>query len=143
MRKILAITIFAVILFFGFNMAEAATRSLYLKAESGLAKAPEVVLIKPISTEVALKGEKELGFEWSPHEGSLNDRDYYDFRLYRGYDMVESTLIQKKKIPPNVYNISLDAGIFENGNVYTWSLRQIYHDSRKSDKSWHSFKVIK
>lgn len=104
---------------------------------------PEPLLMSPITETVDLSGIKELEFRWSPHEGSLSDRDYYDFRLYKGYDTVETTLILKEKIPPRKYQISLKTDIFEDGQVYTWSLKQVYTGSRKSKKSYQSFKVIK
>jgi hypothetical protein len=104
---------------------------------------PKPRLIAPATDVVDLTGKEELEFKWSPHEGDQVRRDHYDFRLYRGYNMVESTRILKMNIPPRQWSITLKAGLFENGQVYTWSLRQVYTGSAKSWRSFESFKVIK
>jgi len=133
----------AVSLLFSASVLTGSQAYTILQGSSALSQAPEVRLIKPVQEEVVLSGEKELEFKWSPHEGSLSDRQYYDFRLYKGYDMVESNLILKKRIPHNTYQVSLNADLFEDGRIYTWSLRQVYNDSRKGIRSYQSFKVVK
>ena len=103
---------------------------------------PQPRLISPVTEVVNLAGQDKLIFKWSTVEGNTFKRSYYDFRLYKGYDMLESTLILKKQVPPLQGELTLDASIFENCQIYTWSLRQKYI-SAKSEKSWQSFKVIK
>lgn len=105
--------------------------------------APEPWLLSPISETVDLTGKDTLTFKWRPDPGPLLLRKYYDFRLYKGYQTFESTQILKKQVDPNTYSIVLDAGLFEDGQVYTWTLRQVYCDIRKSDAAYNSFKVIK
>ncbi len=104
---------------------------------------PAPRLVSPIEDKVDLSAKKELEFKWSPHEGVKFGMDYFDFRLYKGYDMLESTLILKKRVEPGTYSVFLSTDLFENGGVYTWSLRLIYSGSGKSDKAYSSFKVIK
>ena len=104
---------------------------------------PKPRLIEPATDVVDLTGKDTLEFKWSPHEGDQVRRDHYDFRLYRGYTMVESTRILKMRIPPRQWSIVLKTDIFEDGQVYTWSLRQVYTGSAKSWRSFESFKVIK
>ncbi len=105
---------------------------------------PEVRLISPVGETVSLKGKEFLDFVWSRHEGRmLPGRKYYDFRLYKGRDMVEATLLFKEKVSAATSTISIDAGMFENGRTYTWSVRQVYKGVGKSDRSFQSFKVIK
>jgi len=103
---------------------------------------PQPRLLYPRIDKVDLTGKKELVFRWSPHEGSISKRKYYDFRLYRGYDTYEKNLIIKKQVPPTQYNWNLSTSYFENGKVYTWSLRQKYYTG-KSRRSWNSFTVTK
>ena len=57
---------------------------------------PEVSLVSPVTDTVDLTGKDNLDFEWSPHEGDRTKREYYDFRLYKGYQMLESTLNAEK-----------------------------------------------
>ena len=52
--------------------------------------APEPRLLSPIAETVDLTEKSVLEFKWSPHEGSRFERKYYDFRLYRGFSMVQA-----------------------------------------------------
>lgn len=105
--------------------------------------APEPWLLEPVSETVDLIGKDTLTFKWSPFQGTLLLRKCYDFRLYKGYQTLESTQVLKKIVDPKVYAVVLDANLFEDGQVYTWTLRQIYCDIRKSDAAYNSFRVIK
>jgi hypothetical protein len=104
---------------------------------------PRPRLISPDDESVDLSGKGELLFQWSPHEGKPIGRDYYDFRVYEGYEMLESTLLLKKKVPPREHTVSIEADRFRTGRVYTWSLRQVYRAMGKSDRSFSSFRVIR
>lgn len=104
---------------------------------------PQPRLISPSTQDVDLTGKATLTFEWSPHEGDPLQRDYYDFRLYKGYEMVEGTLIFKNRVPANNSSIVLSSTMFQNGQLYTWSLKQVYTGSVKSLRSYSSFKVKK
>jgi hypothetical protein len=102
---------------------------------------PEPRLIGPVTDKVDLSGSGELLFKWSPHEGNISERRYYDFRLYEGYQMVESNLVFQDNVPANKHQIALDASMFKLNQVYTWSLRQNYR-SGKSRRSTSSFTII-
>ena len=102
---------------------------------------PQPVLKDPVTDRVDLSGKSELVFRWSPHEGSISQRKHYDFRLYEGYQMVESNLIFQSNVPPNQHQIALSVDTFKLNQVYTWSLRQTYR-SGKSQRSTSSFAVI-
>jgi len=104
---------------------------------------PKARLLEPIYDTVDLNGKKELVFKWSSHESAPDFRQYYDFRLYKGYDMYESTLIFKEKVSPEQYELALPSDNFENGQIYTWCLRQVYTGIRKSERNFNSFKIIK
>ncbi len=100
-------------------------------------------LIAPTTEKVVITDVKELEFTWSPHEGRRGNREYYDFRLYQGYRLVEKALIIKRKVDPDVYRTGVSASSFNDGQVYTWSLRQVYDGLHKSARSTASFMVIK
>ena len=104
---------------------------------------PEPRLISPSRDVIDLSGKQELVFKWSPYERARGFRDYYDFRLYKGSDMLAGSLIMKKRVDPNIYELRLPSNTFENGMTYTWSLRQVYDGARKSRRSYQTFKVIK
>jgi hypothetical protein len=102
---------------------------------------PQPVLKEPITDKVDLSGMSELIFRWSPHEGNISQRKHYDFRLYKGYQMIESNLILQDNVSPNRHQIAVSADTFKVSQVYTWSLRQTYR-AGKSRRSSSSFTVI-
>ena len=105
---------------------------------------PQVRLIRPTGEKVSLQGQDSLEFVWSRHEGRrLGGSRYYDFRLYKGLDMVQATLMLKERVPGNTRSISISADTFENGGTYTWSIRLVYKGIGKSDRSFSSFTVKK
>jgi hypothetical protein len=104
---------------------------------------PPPVLLQPRSGEVNLMGKEFLEFKWSPHEGASGFRDYYDFRIYNGYKTVQETLFFKERIAPDIYQYNIKADKFQDGATYTWAMRQVYTDGRKSPETHTSFKIIK
>jgi len=103
---------------------------------------PSPVLLSPATDEVDLTGKDTLEFKWSPQEGIRGIREYYDFRLYKGYNTVESALILKERLPGDTYQYNLTSDKFEEGQTYTWTLRQVYSGLLKSDPSQVSFKIM-
>lgn len=103
---------------------------------------PDPRLLAPISAKVDLTGRDSLEFKWSPFEGQQWLRKYYDFRIYKGRNMVEANIIYRKHVDPATYSVVLGSDLFQEGQVYTWSLRQVY-DSDKSAEVYNSFTVIK
>ena len=134
--------ILAVISFFLISLAPVQGWAFRVSAGSA-SFVPEPRLIYPGSSKVVLKGKKTLDFKWSPHEGMRSLRKYYDFRLYKGYNMVEANLLFKKRVPPGEHTAEVSADLFENGKIYTWSLRQRYRNRGKSARSYQSFKIVK
>ena len=88
-----------------------------------------------------LSGLKEVEFRWSP-EGDRAGFQYYDFRLYKGSQTYESGLLLKREVPAGVTHTFVDAALFENGQTYAWSVRQV-GSSRKGRSSFAVFKAIK
>jgi len=101
---------------------------------------PEPRLLYPISDTLILTGKDFVEFKW------INDFfgiDYYDFRLYRGYDTYAAGLILKQRIPQTEGFVRIKSELFINNQVYTWVLRQVSFGGKKSDSSFSSFRVIK
>lgn len=138
-KKVLAALIFSAIL----AAFIAPTGLAFRHGGMGNEFVPEPRLLSPTGEEADLTGRDSMEFRWSPHEGSPTRRDYYDFRLYKGYDMLESTRIFKQRVGPRESGIFLKSGMFEDGAIYTWSLRQVYTGSVKSMKVFQSFRIIK
>jgi hypothetical protein len=126
-------------LFSGSPMIAAALNGTNTKGLFNFISAPW--LLEPAGDSVELKGKDFLEFKWKP-DLSVNT-DYYDFRLYKGYPMLASTLILKQRVNANESSFKVAAATFDNGRVYTWSLRRVILTGEKSDKSFSSFKVTK
>ena len=97
-------------------------------------------LLYPIYDTVTLTGSAPLEFRW------INDftlTDHFIFKLYKGYNMYESTLIKKQNIPSGDSSVKIESDLFEDGKVYTWSIIRVATGGEKSDKSFNSFKVIR
>ncbi|MFA5270805.1 MAG: hypothetical protein WC412_00495 [Candidatus Omnitrophota bacterium] len=102
-------------------------------------KPPEPRLVCPINDVVALSGDTLL-FKWWHADIGI---DRYEFNLYKGSQMFSDGLMLHKILPFSQSSIKIDAGLFENGRVYTWSLRQVTDSGLKSDKSFITFSVLK
>jgi hypothetical protein len=135
-----ALVLVAIIFIF---ILTASTSEAFRNCRMSLGYVPNPRIITPSSDKVQLSGKKEMQFKWSPHEGDRFQRKYYDFRLYKGYDMLESTLIFKDRVPAGEHELQVKTDLFKNGEVYTWSLRQVYRGSSKSQRSVWSFRVFK
>lgn len=138
-KKILVVSIaFSFLL-----LAHPTVEALYRGGSGQLCHVPQPRLFEPSSDEVDLRGIETMEFEWSPHVGDRIKREYYDFRIYKGYDMLASGLIYKERLRDSKYGHGVPSDLFENGTVYTWSLRQVYRHAGKSARSIRSFRVIK
>jgi hypothetical protein len=102
---------------------------------------PGPELFYPITDDIDLKGKSYLEFKWRRSDFVYTRS--YDFRLYKGYQAIASNLILKRVISTNDYPFKVESLVFDPGQVYTWVLRQVTLNGRKSDKSSSSFKVIK
>jgi hypothetical protein len=57
--------------------------------------------------------------------------------------MYKDALMLKKILPFNVGSLKLESNLFEDGQVYTWSLIQVADTGEKSEKGFISFHVSK
>jgi len=102
---------------------------------------PGPQLVFPLTDDIALDGKNSLVFKWICRDAARTD--FYDFRLYKGYNMVESTLLMKKNVSGDTCSFEVSADLLEENQVYTWSLKRVFISGEKSDKSFSSFKIIK
>jgi hypothetical protein len=105
-------------------------------------RVPSPQLVRPLSEVVDLAGKDVLEFKWIKFISGTRV-SYYDFRLYKGYAMTESTLIFQKQLSGNESKISVDSKMFEDGQVYSWSVRMQIMGQGRGDRSYHSFKIKK
>lgn len=129
----------AIVLISFFTMPIFAGDFIWGERASLFDRPPQPHLVSPIYDEVNISGDY-LEFKWW-HAAIGIDR--YEFRLYKGYDMYDDNLLLKKILPFNVSSIKVEAKLFENNQVYTWSLMQVAGSGEKSDKSFISFRAIK
>ena len=101
---------------------------------------PTVIEPDPVNGEVNLAGKEWLRFEWTP-EGDSTRRRYYDFRVYKGLEMNDASMIFKDKI--TTFRVELTTDLFQDGQVYMWTVRQVYDGHGKSLKNWSSFRAVK
>lgn len=97
-------------------------------------------LISPVTEKFPLNNSSVLEFHW---ENSAIEVRFFEFRLYRGYDLYAKNLMLKENIPGSRSVFSLPAATFEAGQTYSWSLVRVNLDGRKSERSWAAFTVKK
>ncbi len=97
-------------------------------------------LLYPIADNINLGGKDYLEFRWILTD--LVRTDYFDFRLYKGYNTTGPNLIFKKRYSANELPIRIEASLFEVNQVYTWTLVQVFNSGYKGDKSYSPFKII-
>lgn len=102
---------------------------------------PAPRLLTPIGETANLSGSGDLKFSWSGDYIAV--ADHYDFRLYKGYKTYAQNLIHKQQLPAAVTSLVVSASEFQNGQVYTWGLRQVSLGGIRSDWAYSSFKAIK
>lgn len=102
---------------------------------------PGPYLLYPVTDNIDLSGSGYLEFKW--RRTYFTYTDYYEFRLYHGYQAIAGNLIFKERINIDNYPFKLSAQSMEEGKVYTWVLVQVLNDGRKSDKSFSPFRIIK
>lgn len=103
---------------------------------------PPPRLISPSTDVVDLHGAECLEFRWSAHEGNQVKREYYDLRIYKGAQAFGQDRIFIARIPPRQWSACVSSDIFENGGIYTFTLRQAYRGV-KSRRTFQTFRVIK
>lgn len=117
--------------------------SFALNPSEVLGYVPQPKLIEPTGEQVDLTGKVGLTFSWGKHIGMNGLGKYYDFKLYKGTDIVEANLIFKERVTGDKYKLVLPVKIFEDKALYTWSLKLCYKIRGKSTRSLAAFQVVK
>ena len=94
----------------------------------------------PINETAVLATEAALEFSWW---NDLLDTRGFILKVYKGYNMYGDNLILKEELPQDVSRYSADSGLFDDGQVYTWSLLRVTGAGYKSERSFNSFKVVR
>lgn len=129
-------------LFFVLFLTEAIFASnLNFTGSRGLFDTPgEPRLRYPITSKVILIGQDFLEFKW--WNGSIRGSQFI-FKIYKGYKMNADSLIYQQTLSADALSVKVKSELFEDGQIYTWSLVQVSLGGQKSDKSFNSFRVFK
>jgi len=98
---------------------------------------PTPRLVSPSGIVQLSPQEDSLHFKWT-REGQSGYRQHYDFRIYKGRQTVADTLHYKSQ--PRYAKIDVPVDKFEEGQIYTWSVRQVYR-SGKSRRNFETFEI--
>ena len=101
---------------------------------------PEPRLRYPINETAIINNNQPLEFSWWD---DFTGTSGFILKLYKGYNMYSDNLILKEKLLNGADFFKVKADLFEDGQVYTWSLQRIVFSGHKSDRSFNSFRVIK
>jgi len=92
--------------------------------------------------KVDLTGKDTLEFRWYSYMRSTSmNGGYFDLRIFKGTDMYESNMILKQQVDYTKDRVEVDAKLFEPGQVYSWELRFVKYDLKKSDWVYETFRV--
>lgn len=94
----------------------------------------------PINETAVIAGDEPLEFRWWDTQNGIRA---YTIKIYKGYNMYASGLIYKKELPSYASSLKVSQDLFEDGQVYTWSLLCVSLAGFRSERSFNSFKVIK
>jgi hypothetical protein len=94
----------------------------------------------PIYETAVINNNQPLEFSWWD---DFMGTSVFILKLYKGYNMYADNLILKENISNGTDFFKVKADLFENGQVYTWSLQRVVFSGYKSDRSFNSFRVIK
>lgn len=106
---------------------------------SNTADIPEAPrLVYPINPEVTITGDS-LEFKWQHANIGI---DHYEFVVYKGGGSSGENLFEAH-LPFDASSMVIPSASFEDGQVYTWTLRQVGDNGLKSEKSFNTFRVTK
>ena len=100
-------------------------------------------LLYPNDITVSISANERVRFQWALSAGPLVQIDYIEFSLYKGRDLTEQNLIFKKQLSRLDYTIKAPPHIFEDNQVYSWRIRQVFLRGDKSNEQSAMFKILK
>jgi len=97
-------------------------------------------IISPTGTVDISNGAVE--FKWYYNiRGTQGQGGSYEIEVYKAGMMVQSNIVYEQKVPFGQDSLQVDAKLFQPGQGYSWQIRFIKYDLRKSDWVTGSFKV--
>jgi hypothetical protein len=129
------------IIFLFIAILSLASVSAYAGGLRGLTPPPIPELVYPSGESADITGKDSLEFKWILY--STVGLGCTDFKLYKGYITYEDNRILKAEVdsPQAYYSVSSDK--FEDGQVYTWVLREVSLAGVWGDYVYNSFRVVK
>ncbi len=94
----------------------------------------------PRNNIAVLTADAPLKFSWW---NDVMDTRGFILKVYKGYNMYAASLMLKEELLQDASSFSVKSSLFNDGQVYTWSLVRVSGGGYKSDRSFNSFKVIK
>jgi len=137
--KEIVLPLIAAVLFFMFICPAVSNAKVYDLGYTDSVPGP--TLLYPITDNIVLNGKDKLEFKWMT--GGLVNTRYYEFKIYKGYNMYAKYLIYRCQAPADIEPFTVPVSLFTENQVYTWSIRQVFSSGLKSDKSFSPFKIIK
>lgn len=98
-------------------------------------------LLYPVTEDIDLSGKDFLEFKWIKTPGAFVY--YTDFNLYKSANNFASDRIYKERIQPDNYPFKVPAKYFEKNKIYSWTLRIILTNGKRTEQAYSTFKVIK
>lgn len=103
---------------------------MLLENNNDFKSVPGPNLLSPTTNDIVLTGKDKLEFKWMRTD--FVNTGHFDFRLYKGYNTTEPNLIFKQNFSLREYPIKVPAALFENNQVYTWVLVQVFINGEKA-----------
>lgn len=98
-------------------------------------------IIAPTGT-VDISGKDMVEFKWYYDiRSSQGQGGSYEIEIYKAGMMVQSNMVYEQKVPFGRDTLQVDAKLFQPGQGYSWQIRFIKYDLRKSDWAISSFKA--
>jgi len=94
----------------------------------------------PINELAVLPPGEPLKFSWW---NDVTDTRKFILKIYKGYNMYADNLIVREELPQSAAIYNASSALFNDGQVYTWSLIRVTGAGYKSDRSFNSFKVVR
>jgi hypothetical protein len=92
--------------------------------------------------EVDISGKDTVEFKWYYNvRGSEGQGGSYEIEIYKAGMMVQGNMVYEQKVAFGQDTLQVDAKLFQPGQGYSWQIRFIKYDLRKSDWVIESFKI--
>ncbi|MFA5039104.1 MAG: hypothetical protein WC732_05425 [Candidatus Omnitrophota bacterium] len=109
-------------------------------------KVPGPEMVFPMGETVEIrKDDKEVVFRWNPGKTPYTIHAFL-FRIYKGQSMIRKNQVYDEQVSGFHQQAEVSPDIFEDGETYTWFVKQINMAGGQlmfSDPAFHTFEVKK